>query len=193
MNVYDFDKTIYAGDSTIDFYLYCLRKRPKLITRAFTQAYDLSLYTLKRIDTNAFKSRFFSFLKNLDHLQELVSDFWVCNDHKIKQWYLNQKEATDVVVSASPKFLLEPICKKLGIGLIATDVDIYTGQLRGCNCKGKEKVRRFQAQYPDAIIHKFYSDSNSDAPLARLAREAFLVSGNKISLWSVANTDSNLS
>lgn len=26
MNVYDFDKTIYDGDSTIDFYLYCVKK-----------------------------------------------------------------------------------------------------------------------------------------------------------------------
>lgn len=30
MNVYDFDKTIYNGDSTIDFYLYSLRKKPQL-------------------------------------------------------------------------------------------------------------------------------------------------------------------
>ena len=25
MNVYDFDGTIYNGDSTIDFYLYCIK------------------------------------------------------------------------------------------------------------------------------------------------------------------------
>ena len=25
MNVYDFDQTIYHGDSTVDFYLYCVR------------------------------------------------------------------------------------------------------------------------------------------------------------------------
>ena len=26
MNVYDFDRTIYDGDSTIDFYLYSIKK-----------------------------------------------------------------------------------------------------------------------------------------------------------------------
>lgn len=26
MNVYDFDETIYDGDSTVDFYKYCLRR-----------------------------------------------------------------------------------------------------------------------------------------------------------------------
>ena len=31
MNVYDFDQTIYHGDSTVDFYLYCVRHRPLMI------------------------------------------------------------------------------------------------------------------------------------------------------------------
>ena len=31
MNVYDFDKTIYDGDSTLDFYLFSLKKNPMLI------------------------------------------------------------------------------------------------------------------------------------------------------------------
>ena len=31
MNVYDFDKTIYKNDSTADFFLYCLRKHPRII------------------------------------------------------------------------------------------------------------------------------------------------------------------
>lgn len=33
MNVYDFDETIYDGDSTVDFYKYCLRRRPYIIFR----------------------------------------------------------------------------------------------------------------------------------------------------------------
>ena len=32
MNVYDFDKTIYNGDSTRDFYLYSLIKHPEMLT-----------------------------------------------------------------------------------------------------------------------------------------------------------------
>ena len=31
MNVYDFDKTIYDGDSTIDFYLFSIKKDFTLI------------------------------------------------------------------------------------------------------------------------------------------------------------------
>lgn len=32
MNVYDFDGTVYAGDSTVDFYFFCLRKTTRNIT-----------------------------------------------------------------------------------------------------------------------------------------------------------------
>lgn len=31
MNVYDFDNTIYDGDSSIDFYFFVLRKKPSII------------------------------------------------------------------------------------------------------------------------------------------------------------------
>ena len=32
MNVYDFDKTIYDGDSTADFYLFSLGRHKKILT-----------------------------------------------------------------------------------------------------------------------------------------------------------------
>ena len=31
MNAYDFDKTIYDGDSTADFYIFCLKKHKSII------------------------------------------------------------------------------------------------------------------------------------------------------------------
>mgnify|MGYP006981942174 CR=1 FL=1 len=35
INLYDFDKTIYDGDSSIDFYLFCfIGMRPPLLSRA---------------------------------------------------------------------------------------------------------------------------------------------------------------
>ena len=32
IDVYDFDGTIYDGDSTVDFSLFCLRRHPALLT-----------------------------------------------------------------------------------------------------------------------------------------------------------------
>ena len=184
MNVYDFDKTIYDGDSTVDFYLYCLRRHPQLLRYAFRQAYGIYLHALHRLDTTAMKERFFSFLLGLQDADSLVASFWKRRRGKIKPWYLRQKSETDVIVSASPAFLLEPICAILGVaGPVATQVDIHSGRIQGRNCKGEEKVRRFRERFPDAVIHRFYSDSRTDAPLAGLAKEAFLVDGDRLKPW----------
>ena len=43
MNVYDFDDTIYAGDSTVDFFFYCLKKKPAIVYVAGLQYKFLSL------------------------------------------------------------------------------------------------------------------------------------------------------
>lgn len=61
MNVYDFDGTIYDGDSTVDFYLYCIRKHPWLIVYAFRQGAGVLLCAAGRVDTAGMKERFFPF------------------------------------------------------------------------------------------------------------------------------------
>ena len=37
--------------------------------------------------------------------------------------------------------------------------------------------------YPETQIDRFYSDSKSDTPLAKLAQSAFLVTGDEISAF----------
>lgn len=184
MNIYDFDKTIYDGDSSIDFYLYCLSKHPGLVVYIFGQIWSVLLHTTGRIDTKEWKERFFVFLRGLPSLDEMIDSFWDSRQSKIKEWYLKQKQENDVVISASPAFLLVPVCQRLGIAPpIATELDIASGKILGKNCKGEEKVRRFLERYPEAIIRRFYSDSSTDAPLAALAEEAFLVHGDIVRPW----------
>ena len=184
MNVYDFDKTIYAGDSTIDFYLYCLSRHLRLAGYIFGQTWGMFLHATDQIDTTEWKERFFVFLVGISDLEKLVESFWNSRQSKIKAWYLKQKQPDDVVISASPVFLLAPVCQRLGIAPpIATELDIASGKILGTNCKGEEKVRRFLERYPEAIIRRFYSDSSTDAPLAALAEEAFLVHGDIVRPW----------
>ena len=175
MNVYDFDGTIYDGDSTVDFYLYCIRRNPGVLFALPKQAFGTLLYMLKKIDKTKFKEYFFSFLSRVDAM-DLVEDFWDINDKKIFDWYMNQKEETDIIISASPEFLLKPICSRLGIKhLLASRVNDKTGVFQGKNCRGEEKVVRLREAYGECSIEQFYSDSRSDLPLALLAKEAFLV------------------
>lgn len=184
MNVYDFDKTIYYGDSTADFYLFCL-KRHKKIPTLFPSLFAafFKFYILKKGTKTQFKEKMYRFLEFCDTEKD-VNDFWKEYIGNIKPFYLEQKEKNDVIISASPEFLLRPVCKRLKIEhLIASKVDLHSGKYDGLNCHGKEKVRRFFDEYPNGKIDKFYSDSYSDTPLAELADEAYMVDGDKINNW----------
>lgn len=184
MNVYDFDKTIYDGDCTVDFYLYCLKRHPCIATHIFHQAYGIFLHTISKIDTTTMKEYFFSFLSDLNQPESLVESFWDSHQHKIKEWYLNQKTAQDLIISASPLFLIAPICDRLGVAKpIASLVDIRSGKFKEANCKGQEKVLQFYQRFPNGEIDQFYSDSRSDTPLAKIACEAYLVKGSEIVSW----------
>lgn len=185
MNVYDFDHTIYDGDSTIDFYLFCIKKNPYLVLRyGFTQCYGVLLFLLKRIDTRRMKEHFFCFLPSIKNLDSLVYDFWNQNENKIEPWYLSQRKENDVIITASPHFLIEEICKRKNISnLIATDLDTKKVKINGENCKGEEKVKCFLNRFKEESIECFYSDSLSDTPLAKISQRAFLIKEGTIIPW----------
>lgn len=188
MNIYDFDNTIYDGDSTADFYLFSLIRHKKIITLVPSLVFSFIKFYIFKIGTKTqFKEKMYCFLK-FCNTEKDVNDFWNINKTKIKGFYINQHKDDDVIISASPDFLLKPICKELGIKyLIASDVDSKTGKYTGINCHGKEKVRRLYECFEKVQIEKFYSDSLSDAPLADIATKAFIVNKNKISEWNFNN------
>lgn len=183
MNVYDFDGTIYDGDSTVDFYIYALKNQPLLLRYVPKQVVGFVLYAMRRIKKTRLKEYFFSFLNGID-TEKLVEEFWNENEHKIYNWYKTQQHPDDIIISASPEFLLEPICKRIRIRyLIGSKVDTVSGHFSGENCYGQEKVRRLESAYNGRSIDKFYSDSASDSPLADIAKEAFYVKKGKVTKW----------
>lgn len=184
MNAYDFDKTIYKNDSSTDFLIFCILRHPKALSRipAIITGY-VKFFILKKGKKEDFKEKAFSIVKYCD-IEKDVADFWRKNQTKIKRFYLNQKRDDDVIISASPRFLLEPICKKLGIThLICTETDSKTGKFHSPNCWGEEKVVRFNKEFKGALVEEFYSDSYSDTPMANLAQKAVLVKGDKLLPW----------
>ena len=182
MNVYDFDKTIYAGDSTVNFYLYCLRIKPSLIRYLPMQAFYGILFILKIMPKLKFKTHFFRFLKGINNVDALVKDFWDHNTNKIYDFYMKQKDKNDLIISASPEFLLKDICDRLEVQLIGSLVNKNTGKFTGDNCYGKEKVNRYYKIYNEEI-NEFYSDSYSDTPLANIAKKAYICDKGKVKEW----------
>ena len=139
MNVYDFDKTIYDGDSSIDFYFFCIKRRPSAFFKSIlVQVSGVVLYVCKKITKEQYKEKFFSFLKHINVDENLLNAFWKKHSRFIKDWYLAQKKDTDIIISASPEFLLQSICENLNVTLISSRVNAATGEFNGNRCHGRE-------------------------------------------------------
>lgn len=190
MNVYDFDDTVYDGDSTLDFYFYCLRKTPSLVRYWPIQAIGYLKYLLKQQSKTKFKESFYRFLAGVPDIDAMLREFCVEHAHKLKGWYLRQKREDDVIITASPEFLVIPLCTQIGIrSIIGSRVDPRTGRYTGENCHGGEKVCRFLEVYNAYDIQAFYSDSESDLPMASLASKCYLVKKDRIMALSPCLTN----
>ena len=180
-DIYDFDKTIYKGDSSIHFYFFCLSKKPGLLVYLPYQLWHLILFLMKLEDRNTFKKHFFVFLRGLDDTATVVEWFWQSHYQKIKPWYQDKDHSKDVIISASPEFLLQPLVGKLKpYRLIATHMDPANGLINGKNCRGQEKVVRLRQVLGKPMVKKAYSDSLADLPILSMAEEGFIVKGDKI-------------
>ena len=185
LNIYDFDETIYDSDSTKDFYFYCLKKYPKILLSVPVMLWTFFLYILGVKTKTQFKEKMYRFLCYVSDIDAALADFWDKHEYKIKKWYIDRQKEDDLIISASPEFLLKPICERLGIkNLIASRVDKQTGLYTGENCWGEEKVKRLYAEFPDALCNEFYSDSLSDEPLAALAEDAKIIRGTELIKWN---------
>ena len=183
VNVYDWDKTIFPVDSTVAFVRWCLRRHPGVIRALLGTLVLLPGYLLGKVSKTAFKERMYGFLRRIPDVDAELEAFWAKNFDRVTQWYLAQQRPDDIIISASPEFLVRIPAQKLGVRLLASRVDRHTGKTDGENCHGAEKVRRFQAEFGGARPDAFYSDSLSDAPMARLATRAHLVRGERVLPW----------
>lgn len=184
MNAYDFDNTIYDGDSTVHFVLWCARRYPRALWHLLGTLPSGARFALGRMDKTAFKQRMFGFLRYVPDADAEAERFWAEHIGRIKPFYLLQRREDDLIISASPEFLLRPAMRRLHINrLIASRVDKRTGRYDGLNCDGEQKRARLLQERPDAAIEAFYSDSPNDAPLAQMARQAYMVRGGEITHW----------
>lgn len=186
MNAYDFDKTIYNGDSTQHFYFYCLKHQPWILVWLPYQAVMFIGYVFKIFTKTQFKERFYKFFKSVRNIEQTVEDFWDEKIYGIKDWYYKNQKEDDVIISASPEFLLKPVCRRLNINhLIASRVNLHDGKYTGLNCYGEEKVLRLKKEMGNVKYDYFYSDSLSDTPLAELAEVgSYIVIGDKLIPWN---------
>lgn len=178
MNVYDFDKTIFAGDCSIGFGFWCMKHHPKLYFTFFPKALkNLILCKMKKMPEYLMQREFFRYLTLIDDFDEQIVRYWDKNEKKIAPWYLAQKRDDDLIISASPTCIIEPIAKRLGVNFMATEYDRKYGVILNNLMYAKEKAQ-YIIDHGFPVIDNFYSDSLADTPLALCAEKAFLVKDN---------------
>ncbi len=182
--LFDFDGTISTEDSFLLFarslslprYLQgCLLLSPRII------AFLTGLYP-----NHALKEDFLVYFlkqKTMADMRLLAERFCstsvpvILRPKAIERMRWHQDRGDHVsVVSACPRLILEPWCRRSAAELIATELEIdpesrITGRIAGRNCWGKEKVRRIRARYAVSDYDRIfaYGDSKGDLPMLEMA------------------------
>ena len=178
MNVYDFDKTIFPGDCSIGFCFWCMKLHPKMYFTFFPKALkNLILRKLGKMPEYLMQRKFFGYLTMIDDFDEQIERYWDKNEKKISAWYLAQKRPDDLIISASPTCIIEPIANRLGVNFMATEFDRQFGVFLNNHMYAKEKAK-YMIDNGFPVIENFYSDSLADTPLALCAEKAHLVINN---------------
>ena len=192
LSVYDFDKTIYNGETLNDFYRFYLIKKPWKIYTVIFQLWYFLLYVLKIINLEKLKENFLRFLngENTGELKKLIRKKKKKKESKINLWVkdeiLKNKKETEILVaiSASPTFLIIDRLRLMGFDVvIGTDFLFestkFHSHITSKNCKNYEKVRRLDKWAEDNNIQydivNFYSDSIADKPLFDLSENKYWI------------------
>jgi len=175
MNAYDFDGTIYPSNCTIGFAIWCMNRHPRLWFTYAPRAFkSVVLYKLNKMPSYRMLRELYSYLRDVDDFDIQIERFWDKNERRISTWYLAQKKPDDLIISASPTCLIEPIARRLDVTCVGTDYDRELGVLLNNLMYAKEKSR-YIIDHGFPVIEHFYSDSLSDTPLALCAEHAHLV------------------
>ncbi|MBQ7052054.1 MAG: haloacid dehalogenase-like hydrolase [Clostridia bacterium] len=185
IDVYDFDGTIYDGDSTADFVLFSLRRHPGVIAGLPRVAFAALRLLVRNIGLTQFKSVLFGEMSRRFSLEEEAELFWkdMNTRKKLGPWFFETpRDLPIVIASASPEFELRHAAKILGVDtLIGTKCDMKTGALTGKNCKGAEKISRIREVIGDYEVRAMYTDdAKADGPLLAIAREQYIVTHGSV-------------
>ena len=125
MNVYDFDGTICFKSSPIVFWKICIKRKPIILICLPIQTVGFLLYKYGLIKD---PSLFYIFTRFFKDETKVIKEFCDTQEKNMCEWYLKQKMDDDIIVSASPEFLIKEMAKRLNVSYVASKVDFRTGK-----------------------------------------------------------------
>ena len=185
--VFDFDGTLYKGDSFVDFCKFYYLKKPWRLWFFFVQLGGFLFWKLGLLSSTQFKSLFIQYLfwDSEMEIKRMCQLFWErprnFNETVIERLVFYQKEGyTILVASASPKLLIEIACLKLHVKhVVGTELIPYKKRhVVTKNCRGPEKLIQVKRAFPEHHLAVAYSDNKDDMELLRQSEQGFLVLGD---------------
>jgi HAD superfamily hydrolase (TIGR01490 family) len=197
--IFDVDYTLTKRETLVEFYLFMMKKNPKLLKYLPKSLFSSMFYFFNIHDASTVKKTFIRFIDGIEEneMKKIVKEFYETRLSKILY-----KDAMDMIrqmkeqgykiylISASAEFYLnelyniKEVDKVIGTRFTMEN-GLHRNQITGENCKGEEKVKRlkevlkkenmevdFQASY-------MFSDSLSDLPLFNLVGHPFLINFKK--------------
>lgn len=180
---FDFDGTISQKDSLFLFVKFLVGKK-KFYWGILTHLHILLGYLMGILKNSYAKERLSKYYFKGYQIQEFLLECEkfqpvlkiILKDSALKrlQWHKEQGDKI-VLVSASFREYLIPLCAELDIDCIATALEVKDKKLSGKfstpNCYGREKVRRIQEKYSLDDFDRIYAygDSRGDREMLDLA------------------------
>lgn len=193
--IFDVDFTLTNSETLMEFYIFMVKKRPRLILYAPFSIMSALLFVLKVFSAKKAKENFISFINGIREkdMELLTKEFYEKRLSKIfyKDALYTLKKFKNsgykiYLISASAEFYLKELYKIEEVDkIIGTRFEIVNGKhtrkILGQNCKGEEKVTRLmESLKKDNIEVDFknsymFSDSLSDLPLFKLVGNPYLI------------------
>lgn len=184
MQVFDFDNTLYYGESAVDFAVWMIRHNRRILLWLPRIFWNLLKYKLCLVDRESIEQPVNEFLRLLirdeAELRRTVARFWETHRRFLNQRVIAKIRPGDVIITAGPSFLLEPIHAELkGVRMICSEVDLQRRRVVYINMHDN-KARRFREEFGQAPIARFYTDSFNDRAMMEIAERVYLVKRSRI-------------
>lgn len=184
MKAFDFDNTIYCGESSLDFSLYMIRTHKKILLYLPVIMANAIRYKLCLVDKEKLGAEINKYMKLIirdkREIRHLVKTFWQTHADRLDTDMLRRIGPDDLIITAGPDFLLDGIKDRLGTqNIISSVVDLDRIEILHFNFKDN-KVSRFRELYGNTRIDAFYTDSYNDQALMEISDKVFLVKKGRI-------------
>ncbi|MBP5267215.1 MAG: haloacid dehalogenase-like hydrolase [Ruminococcus sp.] len=184
IKVFDFDNTLYHGESSIDLAFYLIRRNKKILLYVPSILINLAKYKMCLVDREKAEQEINDFLKvavkDKYEAAEIVESFWAENSYRLDENMIKRVRKDDVIITAGPDMLIDGIKDKLGTdNIISSIIDPDKREMVYFNF-GENKAKRYKEVYGDTPIESFYTDSFNDKPLMKLANKVYIVEKGRL-------------